>query len=195
MRKYIFISILLIMSLLNCSINAKITSSSAKETSLLNISNNILNALKNKDMNFIKDYVGAKGVRFSHSTYVNVDRDVVLTKNEIANAFNSNKIYLWGVSDGKGENINLNFSDYYKKYIYDKDFLNADLIGNDVFIGTCNTINNAKQVYVNSKIIEYHFKGFDPQVAGIDWESLRLVFENQNNNWYLVGIIHAQWTV
>jgi UDP-N-acetyl-2-amino-2-deoxyglucuronate dehydrogenase len=30
---------------------------------------------------------------------------------------------------------------------------------------------------------------------GMDWRSLRLVFEKKNDIWYLVGIIHDQWTI
>jgi (p)ppGpp synthase/HD superfamily hydrolase len=29
----------------------------------------------------------------------------------------------------------------------------------------------------------------------MDWRSLRLVFEKKNDIWYLVGIIHDQWTI
>ena len=43
--------------------------------------------------------------------------------------------------------------------------------------------------------MEYHFPGIDPKFEGMDWRSLRLVFEQKNCTWYLVGIIHAQWTI
>lgn len=33
------------------------------------------------------------------------------------------------------------------------------------------------QVYPNGYFIEFHFSGFNPQFEGIDWESLKLVFE------------------
>jgi hypothetical protein len=29
----------------------------------------------------------------------------------------------------------------------------------------------------------------------MDWRSLRLVFEEQGGSWYLVGIVHDQWTI
>jgi hypothetical protein len=29
----------------------------------------------------------------------------------------------------------------------------------------------------------------------MDWQSLRLVFEETAGNWYLVGIVHDQWTI
>jgi hypothetical protein len=43
--------------------------------------------------------------------------------------------------------------------------------------------------------VEYHFSGFDKKFEGMDWASLKLVFENSNNEWYLVGIVHDQWTI
>jgi len=43
--------------------------------------------------------------------------------------------------------------------------------------------------------VEYHFPGIDPQYGGLDWRSLRLVFQQSGGEWYLVGIIHDQWTI
>ena len=42
--------------------------------------------------------------------------------------------------------------------------------------------------------MEYHFKGMDAQQGGMDWRSLRLVLEAHNGAWYLVGIVHDEWT-
>ena len=44
-----------------------------------------------------------------------------------------------------------------------------------------------------------HFPGFDKKYGGMDWESLRLVFEDATlgggTELMLVGIVHAQWTI
>jgi hypothetical protein len=29
----------------------------------------------------------------------------------------------------------------------------------------------------------------------MDWESLRLVFQEEGGVWYLVGVIHDEWTI
>ena len=42
--------------------------------------------------------------------------------------------------------------------------------------------------------IDYHFSGFDQKLNGMDWVSLRLVFEKQNGQYFIVAIIHDQWT-
>jgi hypothetical protein len=43
-------------------------------------------------------------------------------------------------------------------------------------------------------VVEYYFPGFDPQYEGMDWRSLRLIFLQDNDVWYLAGIVHDQWT-
>lgn len=105
------------------------------------------------------------------------------------------QIYNWGVYDGSGESIDLPFSEYYNKFIYDVDFADADIIGNNTVAKVGNTVNNISQAYPNGSFVEFHFSGFDAKYAGLDWRSIRLVFEKVNENWYLVGIIHDQWTV
>ena len=62
-------------------------------------------------------------------------------------------------------------------------------------IGQGNSLNNIREFYPGSYFVEYHFSGFDPQYAGMDWQSLRLVFLEEDGVWLLVGIVHDQWTI
>jgi hypothetical protein len=157
---------------------------------------NVLTAIKNYDAGKLADAVHPdKGVRFSPYGYVDVDNDLVFTAEEVKNLANDSKTYLWGYYDGSGESIMLKFSDYYKRFIYDADFLNAEQVGYNKVLGHGNTLNNSFDVYKNSIIVEYYFSGFDPQYEGIDWRSLRLVFQKKDDIWYLVGIIHDEWTI
>lgn len=156
----------------------------------------VLTAIKNNDMGSLSKAVHpVKGVRFSPYSYINESADVVFTADKIKDIGSDATKYLWGNYDGSGEPIKLTFSDYYKKFIYDEDYINAKEVGYNKTIRTGNTTNNSFQVYKNSIIVEYHFPGFVPEYAGIDWKSLRVVFEKVNNIWYVVGIIHDQWTI
>lgn len=158
-------------------------------------SKDVLTAIKNYDMKKVANYVHPdKGVRFSPYAYVDVKKDLVFTAKQVKNLASDTKIYHWGYYDGSGEPIQLKFSDYYQRFIYDVDFVNAPQVGYNKTLGHGNTINNAFEVYKNSIIVEYHFPGFDPQYEGMDWRSLRLVYQKKNNVWYLVGVIHDQWT-
>ncbi len=156
----------------------------------------ILTAIKNFDMEKLAAAVHPdKGVRFSPYGYVEVDKDLVFTADEVKNLANDSKTYLWGYYDGSGEPITLTFRDYYRRFIYDADFVNADQVGYNKQLGHGNTINNSFEVYKNSIIVEYHFPEIDPKYEGMDWRSLRLVFEKKNDIWYLVGVIHDEWTI
>jgi len=102
---------------------------------------------------------------------------------------------VWGAYDGTGDPINLTFEGYYNKFIYDVDFANAKIIGNNTVVGHGNSLINISEVYPGAVFIEYHFPGFDPQYNGMDWRSLRLIFEEKDGAWYIVGIVHDQWTI
>lgn len=163
---------------------------------LVDFSLDVMLAIKNNDMNLLSSYVHpSKGLRFTPYSYIDMQNDQVFTSSEVAGLNGDNTVYNWGNYDGSGEPIELNFSDYYSEFVYDKDFLNPHMIGNDVAIGSGNSIDNVEDVYPNGSFVEYHFTGFDQQYEGIDWESLTLVFEQDNGDWYLVGIVHEQWTV
>jgi hypothetical protein len=156
-------------------------------------------ALKDRDMDELAGLVHPdKGVRFSPYTYVRVGpegEDLVFGAAQIPGLLADPTVYHWGVFDGSGEPIDLTFAAYYERFIYDADFSRPDVVGLDETVGQGNTINNIAEVYPEAVTVEYHFEGFDPQYAGLDWRSLRLVFEAHGGSWYLVGIVHDEWTI
>lgn len=153
-------------------------------------------ALKEKDMDKLSKLIHPeKGVRFSPYTYVEKDKDLVFTAEKVKGLMEDTKKYTWGVYDGIGEPIELTFADYYEKFVYDADFIKAPQVGYNKAIGNGNTINNSFEFYKNSIIIEYHFPGIEEKYEGMDWRSLKLVFEKHKDKWYIVGIIHDQWTI
>ena len=152
-------------------------------------------ALKNKDMKTLAAMAGTNGVRFSPYSYIDLEKDVVLTPIVLENAYILSRTFVWGSYDGSGEPIDLPFAQYFDKFVYDQDFMNAEQIKYNEIIGTGNTTNNLKEAYPNAEFVEYHFSGFDKQYEGMDWESLRLVFEKKDGAYNLVGIIHDGWTV
>jgi len=155
-----------------------------------------INALKDKDMEKTAKLVHpGKGVRFSPYAFVDVKNDLVFSANDVKDLLSDTTIYTWGSYDGTGDPIELTFEDYYKKFIYDVDFANAEKVGYNEILGKGNTIENSAEVYKDSVVVEYHFSGIDPQYDGMDWRSLRIVFEKFNDAWYIVGIIHDQWTI
>jgi hypothetical protein len=155
----------------------------------------VLAALKAKDMAALAEYVDPeKGVRFSPYTFVN-DTDLVFGADELAALPGSTDLHEWGTFDGSGEPIQLTYDDYDARFIYSLDFQTFEDVGYNRVLKTGNTINNTAEFYPGSIIVEYHFPGSPTDYSGMDWQSLRLVFQDTGGVWYLVGVVHDGWTI
>ena len=165
--------------------------------SLLQEALTVIEVLQNQDVNVLNNYISPdRGVRFSPYTFVDEDNDVILNKgSEIFNMFGDDTVYLWGQFDGTGDPIEKTITDYYMRFVYDADFANPDIIGINQIISQGNTINNIPDVYPNDYFVEFHMVGTNPEFVGMDWRSLTLVFENVDGLWYLVGVVHNEWTI
>lgn len=157
----------------------------------------VLRALKNSDMETLSSWVHAdKGVRFSPYAYVDPKKDLVFTREEIKELMEDSTKRVWREYAGSGDLIELTFAEYFKKFVYDADFAGKAEIALNQGLGQGTTLNNINEVYPKEThdFVEYHISGIDPAVEGMDWRSLRLVFEKIGQDHALVGIVHDQWT-
>jgi len=130
----------------------------------------LINALSVKESGCISDFVHpVKGLRFTPYTYVSQEHDVVFNVKEVINFFKDQEHYLWGHYDGTGDKISLTPGEYYDKFIYTQDFVNAEKVGYNKIFSFGNMLENQFEVY--------------------------LVFEEYENSWKLVGLINNQWTI
>jgi hypothetical protein len=156
----------------------------------------LLEAIAAKDGEAMAEFVHrVKGVRFSPYAFVSLEEDQVFDKEGMQDFFRDDNIYLWGIYDGIGDEINLTHGEYYDEFIYTWDFKNAEEVGYNEVLSGGNTIENQFEVYENPIIVEYYFPGLFPEDGAMDWKGLRLVFEQYEGEWVLVGIIHSQWTI
>lgn len=167
----------------------------SQQDSINAVGEQILLAFRDQNVAELKKYFSENGVRFSPYAHIDSVDDVRLNSEEFADALNSNRILVWGNFDGSGEPIKLGISDYLKRFVYNADYLNAEAVGYNEVIKKGNTINNLDLVYPGYTFIDYHFSGFDPKFKGMDWTSLRLVFKKENGDYFLVGVVHDQWTI
>ncbi|MEW9667968.1 hypothetical protein [Ammoniphilus sp. 3BR4] len=152
--------------------------------------------LKEKDMQSLSQYIHpSKGIRFSPYGYVSLETDLVFTAQQAQLLMTDTTVYHWGTFDGSGDPIEMTFTEYYERFVYDHDYTQAEQTAINQRIGQGNTLDNSQEVYPNATIVEYHFSGFDPQYEGMDWRSLRIVLEEEDGKWYIVGIIHDEWTI
>lgn len=160
------------------------------------VADDIVSALATGNMVALASFVHpSKDVRFSPYGYVNVDSDLVFTDLEVEMLMNDNTVYHWGSFDGSGLPIEMTFAEYYERFVYDEDYLNAVEKSVNQRLGQGNTLDNSVDVYPNGTVVEYYFPEIDPQYGGMDWRSLRLVLEKEAGQWYIVGIIHDEWTI
>jgi hypothetical protein len=166
----------------------------ATQQIVLDRASEVIAILKNGDMLTLSKYIHPRlGLRFSPYAFVK-DTDQVFSTSEVAGLLTDNIVYDWGNYDGSGAPIELTFGEYYSQFVYDVDFANAPQIALNHRLGESSSLYNNHEFYPSAMIVEFYFPGFDPQYEGMDWRSLRLVFIQDSNNWYLAGIIHDQWT-
>ncbi len=164
------------------------------DQAVLDLAAQVVTALKDKELDNLSQYISQQwGLRFSPYAAIQ-DTYQVFTADQVTGLRLDNTPYIWGAYYGTGETIELTFADYYAKFIYDVDFANAPQLSLNHRLGVSTTLDNSAEFYQGAMIVEYYFPGFDPTFEGMDWRSLRLVFIQENGIWYLVGIIHDQWT-
>jgi len=168
-----------------------------QDTTLLEAALATLDLFADQDAAGLDDVVSpSRGVRFTPYPYVDPSSDIVFYPgNTVPSMFTNTTVYVWGEYDGTGDTIANDFLGYYSEFVYDEDYLNAHMIGQNTLIGSGNVINNVDTVYAGDQYVEFHFTGFDPGLSGIDWSSLILVFDDDGTDWELVGVVHGQWTI
>lgn len=164
------------------------------ETDMAGCAGEILKALKEQDFDGLALYVHPlKGVRFTPYTRVNAEKDLILSREQLQKGAGDKSLRSWGSYDGSGLPIELTIAEYFKEFVYDQDYLATDKVGHDRPV-TEEETDNSRAIYPEAYIVEYHFAGSE-EYGGMDWSSLKLVLEEYNEEPYLVGIIHAQWTI
>jgi hypothetical protein len=169
-----------------------------KDSILLKLTQNILLTLKNKNYSAFANYIDpVSGLRFSPYGFVDTVHHIKLSKRAfitLANNADANML-IWGQFDGTEDTIRMTLNNYMHRFVYDVDFAKPEKREVNNFIGAGNSLNNLLSVYKDCDFTESHFSGFEEKYKGMDWKSLRLVFKERNKRYYLVGIIHDEWTI
>ena len=165
--------------------------------SLSGIEHQVITTLKNRDMVNLASLVHPdKGIRFSPYAYVDTRSALIFTTEMIRHFFNDAKHYVWGYNDNNGTSIRMNAHEYYDNFIFDCDYSTADEVNYNATVGRSLTVSNIFEVYPRSIVVEYGKYQQSSTTESRDWKSIRLVFEKkEDDNWYLVGLLHDQWKI
>ncbi|WP_342507285.1 hypothetical protein [Sporosarcina sp. FSL K6-2383] len=157
----------------------------------------VIRALKNGDLNTLAAWADPnEGVRFSPYGNVNTETDLIFSRDELEGLMKDSTKHLWRSFPGSDTLIEMPYSEYHGKFVYDVDFMEDAEITVNEGLGQGAMIYNLNEVYPEDThdFVDYYMDGIDPAVEGMDWRSLRLVFKKIGDDRSLVGIIHDQWT-
>jgi hypothetical protein len=166
------------------------------DTVLLGLTADILLHIERGEYQQLADYIHPlEGLRFSPYGYIDTTRDQLFTKEKFLSTLSSPSKILWGYYDGSGDPIRLTLREYFRKFVYDVKFARPENLSLNKTVSSGNSLNNLQHIYPGCSFTESYFSGFEKKYEGMDWRSLKLVYKFYEGQYYLVGIIHDQWTI
>jgi hypothetical protein len=81
----------------------------------------------------------------------------------------------------------MTFSEYYKRFVYSRDFSQAPTVSYNQPARGGTVSNNSASFFAGSRFIDYHWPGTEAN-GGNDWRTLRMVFMPWKDNWLLVAV-------
>ena len=165
-------------------------------TALLRSAAGVAEALKWKDYETLANFVHPeRGVTFSPYSTVDLETDQNFTPDQIRVLEEDGTRYLWGYEDGRGEPIQMTIVHFLEEFIFSVDYTQATAVGVDQVVMSGNSLENVQDAYPDCRFVDLCYPSLDPAYEGLDWCSLTMVFAPTQSWWYLVGLIHSQWTI
>ncbi len=132
------------------------------------------------------------GLIFSPYSTINLGSNQCFTPNRVAYAQQDDTIYVWGTRYGTDEPIQLTTEQYFAAYVYDRDYLNAPMIGLNQVLKSGNALENVSGIFTEGQFVDLCFPGTAPDGTG--WSILRMVFEPYGDDLRLSALIHSTYT-
>ena len=165
-----------------------------KEQEIKKMNSQLISLIQSKKYVEISEFIHPqKGVNFSMYAFTDPKNVKKFSKSEFEKYVNSKIKFTWGNQDGTGEPLILTIKDYFENWVFKRDFSKSQYSFNE-FQGSGNSLNNLQKVYPHSDFTENYIAGSE-KYGGLDWNSLRFVFEKFEGKYYLIAIINDQWTV
>ena len=161
---------------------------------LLNTACAALRAIQQRDYSSLAAYVHPeRGLTFTPYSTVDVNSDLNFNQSQVKKFAGDTNRYVWGAIPGTGELIQMIPEEFISRYIFGSDYTQASKIGVDKINISGNALENVTEVYPDCRFVEFTFPA--TEAGGQNWSSLKLVLAPAETKWYLVALIHSQWTV
>ena len=136
-----------------------------------------------------------KGVMFTPYSTVDPERDLTFTAADVAGFAFDKRFYLWGLTDAEGAPIQMTALDYIHRYVGGRDYTHAPMASVGNVLKTGNSVENVAEAFPGCVFVELHIPQVDPKLEGLDWSSLKVVFEEYQGRLKVVALIHSEWTI
>lgn len=151
--------------------------------------------IKTRDFSSLSEMVHPTfGVYFCPGATVNLRNNKVFTSYEVSNFRDDTASYVWGVAQDTGVPIEMTAEEYFARYVYDRDYANAPIIGVNYTARTGNSLENLSEAFPNAQFVDLCFPGTEENDY-TDWKLMRLCFEEYKGMLRLTAVIHSEYTV
>ena len=136
------------------------------------------------------------GVVFSPCSTITLSTNKCFSAEQIAAFGADSNVYIWGVYSVGGEPIEMTPAEYFAKFVFDRDYTNASVVGINHIVRSGNALENITDEFPGVLFVDFHFPCSDKNAADDpNWSSLRLGFEEHDGDLMLTVILHSDWTV
>lgn len=102
----------------------------------------------------------------------------------------------WGEFDGTGEPIEMTAQRYFQRFVFDVNYLDSLVEINSVVLPMRgNSISALEQLFPEGEFVEFYSPPKNPELMGMDWRSLIIVFQQIENQLRLVALVHNEWRI
>jgi hypothetical protein len=167
----------------------------AAPAELISASYDIIESIKSGDYTSLSTVVHPEyGVVFSPYATVVLSSGKCFTPAQVAGFGGDETRYVWGVYSGSGAPIELTPAEYFREFVFNRDYTEARELGIDYVVQTGNALENIRDVFPGIRYIDFHMPADVTGVGEYGWSSLRLGFEQYDGKLKLTLIQHSEWT-
>jgi hypothetical protein len=132
------------------------------------------------------------GLVFAPYSTVNLGSNQCFTPQRVAIAGRDSTVYVWGVKYGSDEPIQMTTGAYFSRYVYDRDYARAPVMGFNTVLRTGNALENVASAFPDGQFVDLYFPPSSAEAG--DWRILRMVFEDCEGEMKLSALIHSEYT-
>lgn len=166
----------------------------AQDPRLISAAYEIAGYIKDGDYKSLSEIAHPQsGVCFSPYATISEQAARVFMPSEIAGFSGDKQVYVWGVYDGSGEPIEMTPTEYFARFVFDRDYTRTKIVGVDYVVRSGNALENVSEVYPGIRFVDLYM----PSTNGEDtnWSTLRLGFQEYDGSLMLTLILHSEPTL